>query len=236
MESLSQKCKKVMFENINLEKTNNLPNEGLAERTILMTVNELKEKNEKEYLFYLEKFDCVIQRYDNKWRDAIFYWERRIDDSHQDFLKTDRVIQVAFLKNFYEFFHEMNSYLNYKLSRKYQDFNFVNRVMDKNKGYYLLYQEGHFVWVICDEFRENTLKKYHKNGYFRQLATKIQNDDFDIDIKNLENRAHARSHAEMTRIHIFGEVSSDADDVGQSDTDDEDYSGFESDSSSDDIF
>ena len=44
MESLSQKCKKVISNNINLQKTNNLPNEGLAERTILEVVNELKEK------------------------------------------------------------------------------------------------------------------------------------------------------------------------------------------------
>ena len=77
MESLKNMCKKVIFENINLQKTNNLPNEGLAERTILMTVNELKEKNEKEYLFYLKKFNFIIQHYDNQWRDVIFWWEKR---------------------------------------------------------------------------------------------------------------------------------------------------------------
>ena len=48
MESLSQKCKKVISNNINLQKTNNLPNEGLAERTILEVVNELKEKKMKK--------------------------------------------------------------------------------------------------------------------------------------------------------------------------------------------
>ena len=45
--SLTNLCKKVICDNINFEKTNNLPKEGLRERTLLLTVNELKEKNEK---------------------------------------------------------------------------------------------------------------------------------------------------------------------------------------------
>ena len=42
--SLANLCKKVICDNINLQKTNNLPKEGLRERTLLLTVNELKEK------------------------------------------------------------------------------------------------------------------------------------------------------------------------------------------------
>ena len=42
MESLKTKCQKVLFENINLQKTNDLPKKGLLERTLLLTVEELK--------------------------------------------------------------------------------------------------------------------------------------------------------------------------------------------------
>ena len=69
MESLSQKCKKVICDNINFEKTNNLPKEGLRERTLLLTVNELKEKNEKEYVNRLKEEkqnlkECFRREYD----------------------------------------------------------------------------------------------------------------------------------------------------------------------------
>ena len=63
MESLSQKCKKVISNNINLQKTNNLPNEGLAERTILEVVNELKEK---EYVNRLKEKKQEIKEFFRK--------------------------------------------------------------------------------------------------------------------------------------------------------------------------
>ena len=42
--SLTNMCKKVIFENINLKKTQNLPQEGLSERTLWLATKELKEK------------------------------------------------------------------------------------------------------------------------------------------------------------------------------------------------
>ena len=47
MESLKTKCQKVLFENINLQKTNDLPKKGLLERTLLLTIEELKKKIKK---------------------------------------------------------------------------------------------------------------------------------------------------------------------------------------------
>ena len=169
MESLSQKCKNVMFENINLDKTNNLPKEGLAERTLLLTVNELKEKNEKEYEIYLKKINNIIDRYDNQWRKAIFWFEKRKknDKTNLKRLDYDNIIQQAMInreinekiylkknnydmkKSFYDLFHEMNSYLNFKLSRKYQDFDFVNRVCDKKNHHYLMH---FFITFIYTKF------------------------------------------------------------------------------------
>ena len=67
--SLVNLCKKVICDNINFEKTNNLPKEGLRERTLLLTVNELKEKNEKEYVNRLKEEkqnlkECFRREYD----------------------------------------------------------------------------------------------------------------------------------------------------------------------------
>ena len=100
MESLSQKCKKVISNNINLQKTNNLPNERLAERTILEVVNELKEKNEKEYIIYLEKFETKLRKYDDKWRVMIFYLKNRHAQNKRNIkiLKKDRAVQITVLK------------------------------------------------------------------------------------------------------------------------------------------
>ena len=100
MESLSQKYKKVISNNINLQKTNNLPNEGLAERTILEVVNKLKEKNEKEYIIYLEKFETILRKYEDKWRDMIFYLKNRHAQNKRNIkiLKKDRTVQIAVLK------------------------------------------------------------------------------------------------------------------------------------------
>ena len=79
MESLSQKCKKVISNNINLQKTNNLPNEGLAERTILEVVNELKEKKYVNRLkekkqeikeFFRKHYSDKNQNDDDLWQQS----------------------------------------------------------------------------------------------------------------------------------------------------------------------
>ena len=175
-----------MFENINLDKTNNLPKEGLAERTLLLTVNELKEKNEKEYEIYLKKFNNIIERYDNQWRKDIFWLEKREsqDRKNQELLKNDSAIQVAFIKrelkekiflqknnfeiqkSFYDLFHEMNSYLNFKLSRNYKDFDFVNRVSDKNNEHYLMHFWYMFLSSNIRYFRQNILSRHCRIKYF----------------------------------------------------------------------
>ena len=68
--SLTNLCKKVICDNINFEKTNNLPKEGLRERTLLLTVNELKEKNEKEYVNRLkEKKQEIKEFFRNHYSD-----------------------------------------------------------------------------------------------------------------------------------------------------------------------
>ena len=78
MESLSQKCKKVISNNINLQKTNNLPNEGLAERTILEVVNELKEK---EYVNRLKEKKQEIKEFFRKHYSD----KNQNDDDDDDF-------------------------------------------------------------------------------------------------------------------------------------------------------
>ena len=80
MESLSQKCKKVICDNINFEKTNNLPKEGLRERTLLLTVNELKEKNEKEYVNRLKEKKQEIKEFFRK-----HYSDKNQNDDDDDF-------------------------------------------------------------------------------------------------------------------------------------------------------
>ena len=47
MESLKTKCRKVLIENINLQKTNDLPKKELRKRTLLLIVEKLKEKRKK---------------------------------------------------------------------------------------------------------------------------------------------------------------------------------------------
>ena len=64
--SLANLCKKVISNNINLQKTNNLPKEGLRERTLLLTVNELKEKTEKEYVNRLKEKKQEIKEFFRK--------------------------------------------------------------------------------------------------------------------------------------------------------------------------
>ena len=95
----------------------------------------------------------------------------------------------------------MNSYLNYKLSRKYKDFDFVNRVISLNIRHYFMYDRGLFLWEICGDFRR-TLKRNQRIKYFRKLAKKIKNDDFDAHIENLENLCNDRVREETTRIDI----------------------------------
>ena len=57
--SLKNICKKVIFENINLKKTKNLPKTGLPERTLWLATKELKEKRKnegKDYRVHLSFF------------------------------------------------------------------------------------------------------------------------------------------------------------------------------------
>ena len=42
--SLKNLCKRVIFENINLKKPQNLPQKGLPERTLWLATKELKQK------------------------------------------------------------------------------------------------------------------------------------------------------------------------------------------------
>ena len=99
MESLVQKCKKVISNNINLQKTNNLPNEGLAERTILEVINELKEKNEKEYVYRLKEEKQNLKEFYQKHYDA----EYKNDDWPPDFVNLKiKKLNWAFFIIFYE--------------------------------------------------------------------------------------------------------------------------------------
>ena len=192
MESLSQKCKKVISNNINLQKTNNLPNEGLAERTILEVVNELKEKNEKEYIIYLNKFKELLTLYDNRWRDMIFYVRMQFanNPTNLEILNKDRAVQEAVLKreiknkiflkknnyniqkSFFEFLNELNSYLNYKLSRNYKDFDFVNSGSDLINRFNSNNQYVIFTEEIGENFGTNTFVRYHKKNIFENLLKK----------------------------------------------------------------
>ena len=65
--SLSQIYVKKLFVIIlTLQKTNNLPKEGLRERTLLLTVNEFKEKTEKEYVNRLKEKKEEIKEFFRK--------------------------------------------------------------------------------------------------------------------------------------------------------------------------
>ena len=81
--SLTNLCKKVICDNINFEKTNNLPREGLRERTLLLTVNELKEKNEKEY----------VNRLKEEKQNVKEFYQKHYDEEHNnDYWPQDSVL------------------------------------------------------------------------------------------------------------------------------------------------
>ena len=206
MESLKTKCRKVLIENINLQKTNDLPKKGLRKRTLLLIVEKLKEKNLKKYPEYLQKFNFIVSRYDNNWRKSIFHFATGKDHKgfkfnrilnndikiqknlierefeHKKYLKKfDYDIKKAFL----EFFQDLNKVMFFPLSRKYQDFDFVNRVTDKKNVNYLMHYNNWFLFQQMLNFRKN-LPKYRVK-YFRDLTEKIKDEDFDKYITEIEN-------------------------------------------------
>ena len=73
--SLTNMCKKVIFENINLKKTKNLPQTGLPKRTLWLAIKDLREKLKNDgsvYTFLLYLLQQSSHYYDDIWRSAIF--------------------------------------------------------------------------------------------------------------------------------------------------------------------
>ena len=137
--SLKNMCKKVIFENINLKKTQNLPQKGLPERTLWLATKELKEKLKNEgndYTFLLHLLQQSSYYYDDIWRSSIFYLAD--EKENRKLLKKDRKLRnelieeerkaqkylfkndFDLMKGFLEFFHELNKTMFFKLSRKYE--------------------------------------------------------------------------------------------------------------------
>ena len=148
------------------------------------------------------------------------------------FLNKDRAVQEAVLKreiknkiflkknnydiqkSFFEILNELNSYLNYKLSRNYKDFDFVNRVFEENNNHYLMNQFVHLI-VICWDFRMNILKRNDRIKYFRKLAKKIKNYDFDVYIQEIEDLAIENNRKDLenpSNVEVFPDDEDDEDD------------------------
>ena len=140
--SLTNMYKKVIFENINLKKTQNLPQEGLSERTLWLATKELKEKLKNEgsdYTFLLHLLQQSSYNYDDIWRSAIFGLADEKENQkllqkdrklRNELIKEERKAKKYLIKNdfdpvkgFLEFFHELNKSMFFKLSRKYENEN-----------------------------------------------------------------------------------------------------------------
>ena len=88
-------------------------------------------------------------------------------------------------KAFSEFLCDLNKVMFFKLSRNYQDFDFSNRVFDPKNIHYLMHHCRFFMGEKIYQFRKNLPR--HKIKYFRDLTKKIQDDDFDKYITEMEN-------------------------------------------------
>ena len=138
--SLKNICKKVIFENINLKKTKNLPQEGLPERTLWLATKELKEKLKNEgsdYGLLLHLLQQSSYYHDDSWRSVIFILAE--EKENQKLLKKDRKLRNELIeeekkakkylikndfdpkKGFLEFFHDLNKSMFFKLSRNYEN-------------------------------------------------------------------------------------------------------------------
>ena len=117
-------------------------------------------------------------------------------------------------KAFSEFFQDLNKVMFFKLSRKYQDFDFVNRVTDKKNVNYLMHHDNLFLFQQTLKFRKNSQK--HKIKCFRDLTKKIINEDFDKYITEIENICQNKMRVELLKDNY---VSNNYD--SESDSDEE---------------
>ena len=135
--SLTNMCKKVIFENINLKKTKNLPQTGLPARTLWLATKELKEKLKNEGSDYANLLLLLTQSsyFDDiwRWRSSIFILAD--GKENRQLLKKDRKLRNELIeeerkakkylfkndfdpqKGFLEFFHELNKSMYFKLPR-----------------------------------------------------------------------------------------------------------------------
>ena len=108
----------------------------------------------------------------------------------------------------------------FKLSRKYQDFDFVNRVTDKKNVHYLMHHDNWFLFQQIFNFRKN-LKK-HKIKYFRDLPKKIINEDFDQYITEIENICQNEMSVELLKDnYVSNNYDNESDNESDSDIDEE---------------
>ena len=195
--SLTNMCKKVIFENINLKKTQNLPKKGLQERTLWLATKELKEKLKNEgsdYTFFLWLLDYYSYYYDDSWRSCIFSLAQ--EKENLELLKKDRKLRNKIIeeerktkkylfkndfdpmKGFLEFFHELNKSMFFKLSRKYliNTKEFCNRIV--NESMYLTWKDARDLKKIHQKARVYTLSNSERVQYFKEISEEL-NQDFD---------------------------------------------------------
>ena len=194
--SLANMCKKVIFENINLKKTKNLPQTGLPERTLWLATKELKEKLKNEGSDYTFLHFLLQQSYyyDDIWRSSIFYLAD--EKENRKLLKKDRKLRnelieeerkakkylfkndFDLMKGFLEFFHEINKLMFFKLSRNYENETkeFCEKVINETR---------YLTWKDCRDLKKIGLKtfvftrsKNEKVQYFQELSSRVKNQDF----------------------------------------------------------
>ena len=196
--SLKKMCKKVIFENINLKKTKNLPQTGLPERTLWLVTKELKEnlKNERgNYRFFLFLLKESSRYYDDSWRSAIFILAD--EKEKQKLLQKDRKLRNKMIdeerkvkkylfkndfdsmKGFLEFFQELNKSMFFKLSRNYE--NAIQEFCLQK-----ILEARYLTWKDCRDLKKISLKVYGVGGsknektlFCQELSSRIENQDFD---------------------------------------------------------
>ena len=196
--SLTNMCKKVIFENINLKKTQNLPKKGLQERTLWLATKELKEKLKNEgndYTFFLWLLQQSSRYYDDSWRSAIFSLPQ--EKEKQKLLQKDRKLRNELIKEerkakkylfkndfdpmkgFLEFFQELNKSMFFKLLRNYENAIQEFCLQKINEARYLTWKDCRDLKKICFKTLVFTRSKNEKVQYFQELSSRIKNQDFD---------------------------------------------------------
>ena len=132
--------------------------------------------------------------YDDIWRSSIFYLAD--EKENQKLLKKDRKLRnelieeerkakkylfkndFDLMKGFFEFFHELNKSMFFKLSRKYKnETEFCLQIINETR--YLTWKDARDLKKIGLKVYVFTRSKNEKVQYFQELSSRVKNQDFD---------------------------------------------------------